>query len=157
MPFRICKSFEIESGHMLSKHPGKCRFPHGHSRRIEVVLAADTLDANDMVCDFKALKEALRELIDRWDHAMCLNDADPQFAFHQQTYGAAIVPFKNTDPTSEILAREVFRETQRRLQATQKALAESAGSASVHQIGHAVRLERVRVTETSSSWAEYFE
>ena len=40
MPFRIGKSFVIESGHLLSKHPGKCRFPHGHSRRVEVVLAA---------------------------------------------------------------------------------------------------------------------
>ena len=60
MPFRICKTFEIESGHMLSKHGGKCRFPHGHSRRIEVVLVADQLNAADMVCDFKALKMASR-------------------------------------------------------------------------------------------------
>ncbi len=49
MPFRICKTFSIESGHILSKHPGKCRFPHGHSRTVEVVLTADHLDASDMV------------------------------------------------------------------------------------------------------------
>src|SRR5947209_8102903 len=35
MAFRICKTIEIENGHMLSKHPDKCRFPHGHSRRVE--------------------------------------------------------------------------------------------------------------------------
>ena len=45
MRYRICKSFEIESGHMLSKHPGRCRFPHGHSRRVDVVLSAEDLDA----------------------------------------------------------------------------------------------------------------
>ena len=46
MPFRVCKSFEIENGHMLSKHPDKCRFPHGHTRKVDCVLVADTLDDN---------------------------------------------------------------------------------------------------------------
>ena len=64
MPFRICKTFEIESGHLLSKHPDKCRFPHGHSRTVEVVLAADQLDANDMVCDFQTVKSALTAFLE---------------------------------------------------------------------------------------------
>ena len=63
MPYRVCKVFEVESGHMLSKHPDRCRFPHGHSRRVEVVVAADELDSHDMVCDFKALKLAIGDLI----------------------------------------------------------------------------------------------
>ena len=150
MPFRICKSFEVESGHLLSKHPGKCRFPHGHSRRIDVVLVADALDANDMVCDFKALKDAVQSFVDRWDHALCLNTADPQFAHLAQTYGTHIVPFANTDPTSEVLARAVFDEATRRLGA-------AAGEATAtFAIPAGVRVERVRGTETSSSWAEYF-
>ena len=49
MPYRICKTIEIENGHMLSKHPDKCRFPHGHTRRVELVLEADDLDENGMV------------------------------------------------------------------------------------------------------------
>ena len=151
MPYRICKSFEIESGHMLSKHSGKCRFPHGHSRRIEVVLVADKLNAADMVCDFKALKEALESFLERWDHALCLNTADPEFAHLERTYQPRVVPFADADPTSEMMARAVFEEGTRRLcDATahpNPALAIPAG----------VRIERVRVTETSSSWAEYFE
>ena len=35
--YRIAKTFEVEYGHRLCKHPEKCRFPHGHSLRIEVV------------------------------------------------------------------------------------------------------------------------
>ncbi|RFC52406.1 MAG: 6-pyruvoyl tetrahydropterin synthase [Verrucomicrobia bacterium] len=35
MPFRICKTIEIENGHMLSKHSDKCQFPHGHTRKVE--------------------------------------------------------------------------------------------------------------------------
>jgi 6-pyruvoyltetrahydropterin/6-carboxytetrahydropterin synthase len=151
MPFRICKTFEIESGHMLSKHPDNCRFPHGHSRRIEIVLVADDLDARDMVCDFKALKAALRAFLDGWDHAMCLNTADPQFAFFQQRYGERIVPFPNCDPTSEAMSRAIFHDATRRLRGV------SERHDATFPIRPHVRVERVRVTETSSSWAEYFE
>ena len=147
MPYRICKIFEIESGHILSKHPGKCRFPHGHSRRVEVVLAADTLDANDMVCDFKAVKHALQTFLDSWDHALALNTDDPNFAFYQEKHGARIIPSAHTDPTTEVMARTVFDELSRALVA--------AARPGDFAIAPGVRVERVRVTETSSSWAEY--
>jgi len=141
MPFRISKTFEIESGHVLSKHPDKCRFPHGHSRKVEVVLAADRLDANDMVCDFHVLKTALATFLERWDHALCLNTADPHFEFFRATYGDRIIPFDHADPTSEVMARTIFEELQRQLATLPAA--------------RAVRLERVRVTETGTTWAEY--
>ncbi|MBI2514060.1 MAG: 6-carboxytetrahydropterin synthase [Opitutae bacterium] len=147
MPYRIAKSFEIETGHLLTKHPEKCRFPHGHSRRVEVVLAADTLDANDMVCDFKAVKHALADFLARWDHAFAINTADPQFAYFQQVYGERVVPFTDTDPTSEVMAKAVFDELTRRLAARTPV--------DGYLIGQHVRVERVRITETSSSWAEY--
>jgi 6-pyruvoyltetrahydropterin/6-carboxytetrahydropterin synthase len=149
MPFRICKSFEIESGHLLSKHPEKCRFPHGHTRTVEVVLAADELDANDMVCDFRTIKTALADFLDSWDHAFCINTSDPQYAFYRATYGDRIIPFDHTDPTSEVMARAVFDELKRRLAETAKNPAPQASLPS------GVRIERVRVTETSTSWAEY--
>ena len=59
MPYRICKTIDIENGHMLSKHPDKCQFPHGHTRKVEFVLEAAQLDQNEMVCDFKIIKTAL--------------------------------------------------------------------------------------------------
>lgn len=139
MPFRIAKSFTVESGHLLTKHPGACRFPHGHSRTVEIVVASDTLDANDMVCDFKALKAAAKAAVERYDHTFALNTADPRYPELRQAYGDAIVAFPDIDPTSEVVAREIFR-------AVRAALAVPA-----------VRLERVRVTETSTSWAEYWE
>lgn len=148
MPYRICKTFEIESGHLLSKHPGKCRFPHGHSRRVEVVLAADSLDERDMVCDFKALKQLAADFLDRWDHALAVNSADPQAAAFQHAYGERVVVFPGTDPTSEVMAKALFDELARRLAAD----AVRSGDYPIRRI---VRLERVRVTETSSSWAEY--
>jgi len=148
MPYRISKSFEIESGHQLSKHPGKCRFPHGHSRRVDVVLAADTLDANDMVCDFKAVKRLLEDFLAQWDHALAINSADPQAASLREVYGERVIVFPNVDPTSEVMAKTLYDELTRRLGA-------EAARTGDYAIRRAVRVERVRVTETSSSWAEY--
>ncbi|HWL16480.1 MAG TPA: 6-carboxytetrahydropterin synthase [Opitutus sp.] len=139
MPFRIAKSFTVESGHLLTKHAGGCRFPHGHSRTIEIVVTSDALDANDMVCDFKALKAAAAAAVERFDHTFALNTADPRFAELHAAYGERVIPFENTDPTTEVLAREIFRAVRARL-----------------QLPHA-KLERVRVTETATSWGEYWE
>jgi 6-pyruvoyltetrahydropterin/6-carboxytetrahydropterin synthase len=149
MPYRIAKTLTFESGHLLSKHKGRCRFPHGHSRTVEVVLAADRLDANDMVCDFKAVKRALESFLDRWDHALCLNTADPGCALLKEAYGERVITFTDTDPTTEVMARTIF-DTLR------LTLAEEGGNPRAeYPIPPGVRLERVRVSETATSWAEY--
>lgn len=149
MPFRIAKTFTIESGHLLTKHPGACRFPHGHSRTVEVVVVAEILNDHDMVCDFKALKTAAAAVIDRYDHAFALNTADPKFNDFRSAYGDRVLAFIRTDPTSEVLAREIFREVRSQLAA--------AFADAEHPISRDVRLERIRVTETGTSWAEYWE
>ncbi len=152
MPYRISKSFVVESGHILSKHPGACRFPHGHSRTVEIVLSADTLDARDMVCDFKALKQTVHEVVQAFDHSMALNTSDPYFAEYQKAYGERIIPFADTDPTSEVMARRLFDKV--------KSLLASAAAQEgdpVFPVRHSVRLERIRVSETPSTWAEYSE
>ena len=152
MPFRIAKTFTVESGHLLTKHPGACRFPHGHSRTVEVVLTADTLDARDMVCDFKALKRVIETAVSRYDHSLALNTADPQFTTLRAAYGDRVVPFEQTDPTSEAMARIIFREIRSSLATASQSVADPA-----YPIAPAVRLERVRLTETATSWAEYWE
>ena len=149
MPYRICKTFEIESGHMLSKHPANCKFPHGHSRTVELVLSADTLDDHEMVCDYKVLKTLLADFLDTLDHAMCMNTDDPQFEAMQTQYGARVVAFQNEDPTTEVLARSIY-------EFCREALANYASTnGGAYHLRDAVALERVRVSETSSSWAEY--
>ena len=141
MPFRIAKSITVESGHLLTKNPGACRFPHGHSRTIEIVVASEALDPADMVCDFKMLKAAAAETVARFDHTFALNTADPRFAEMRNAYGERVVPFAGTDPTTEVLAREIFQAIRTQLSA----------------LAPDVKLERIRVTETATSWAEYWE
>ena len=44
MPYRIFKTYEIEIAHMLSKHTVLCKYPHGHTRKLEFVLDSEKLD-----------------------------------------------------------------------------------------------------------------
>ncbi len=148
--FRICKRIELESGHLLSKHPGSCQFPHGHTRSVELVLSAETLDARDMVVDFKAVKEAMGEFLGKFDHALCMNTDDAHYETFRCIYGERIIPFEHSDPTSEAMARAVFLFAK-------KALQRAAQHPGLYPVRDCVKLERVRVWETSSSWAEYEE
>jgi 6-pyruvoyltetrahydropterin/6-carboxytetrahydropterin synthase len=151
MPYRICKTFEIENGHMLSKHPEKCRFPHGHSRKVEFTLEAETLDANEMVCDFKVIKEMMGEFLDAYDHAMCMNTEDPQFAALKAAYGERVIGFERADPTTELLAKAIFDHFQQALRA------QAALPSARYPVRADLRVVKVRLWETSSSWAEYWE
>jgi 6-pyruvoyltetrahydropterin/6-carboxytetrahydropterin synthase len=147
--YRICKSIEIESGHMLSKHPDKCRFPHGHTRKVEFVLEADELDGNEMVCDFKIIKDAVGGWLDGFDHSLCMNTADSAFEEFKARYGERVIGFENEDPTTEVLAKTIFDH------ATQALASYAASFCARYPLAKGVRLVRVRVWETSSSWAEY--
>lgn len=141
MPYRIGKTFEFESGHLLSKHPGACRFPHGHSRKVEFVLEADVLNENDMVCDFQTLKEATAEIVRQFDHAFCLNTSAPKYAEMKAAYGERIVAFENIDPTTEVLAKRIF----------------DAAKIKLANFAPHSRLIKVRVWETARTWAEFSE
>lgn len=148
--YRICKRIEVESGHMLSKHPGNCKFPHGHTRAVEMIFAADTLDASDMVMDFKVVKAMMGEFIQQFDHSLCVNTDDPLFEILKKTYGERVIGFDTSDPTSEVMARTIFLHAREALKQAKQGKYE-------WPVRDVVRLERVRVWETSSSWSEYEE
>ena len=149
MTYRICRTFDVESGHQLAKHPEQCRFPHGHSRRVEVVLESDHLDAHGMVCDFSVVKEAARQVVEVFDHALCVNTRDPMYATLKKAYGARVVGFNNEDPTTEVVARTLFNS----IRANLKAQAKKKGAR--YPLRRGVRLVRVRIWETAHGWAEF--
>lgn len=151
MPYRICKTFEIENGHMLSKHPDLCKFPHGHSRKVEVVLEADSLDQNEMVCDFKALKASLNEYLKTLDHAICVNTQDKNFKQLKAAFGDRVVAFEAVDPTTEVMAKTIHDVVKRKLAAY------AADPATRYPLRPSVRVVKIRLWETSCSWAEYSE
>ena len=139
--YRICKTIEIANAHLLSKNKRNCRFPHGHTRKIEVVLESPVLNENDMVCDFSDLKRIVNELADEWDHALCINSEDPACEGAVACFLGRVRVFEKRDPTTEVLVEEFYKRLAPR----------------IPELGEEVRLRRVRIWETSSSWAEYEE
>jgi len=151
MPYTICKTFVVENAHILSKHPDDCKFPHGHSRKIDIVLKAENLDQNEMVCDFYLLDKIAGEVISKYDHAICVNTDDPNFEQLKKMYGTKVVAFDKTDPTTEIMAKSIYNELKKKLRD------QITASDSKYPFSNEVHLVKVRIYETSDSWAEYSE
>lgn len=71
----VTKVFRIEAAHHLPNHGGKCRFPHGHSYKVEVTVTGPlNLDPGSkeygMVIDFSRLKSVIKEnIVEVYDHS----------------------------------------------------------------------------------------
>ena len=116
---------------------------------MEFVLQAEHLDGNEMVCDFLVVKELIGEYLEAFDHAICVNTADPGYAELRSRYGEKIISFENEDPTTEVMARVIFEAFVKRL--ADYSSNRDPGLSSDRE----VRLVSVKVWETASSWAEY--
>lgn len=99
--FEVTVEDTFAAGHALRGYRGKCENPHGHNYRVRVTLAGEKLDQIGLLYDFKDLKAAMGEIIDRLDHQY-LNDLDA---------------FKELNPSAENLARYFYQETNARLRA----------------------------------------
>ena len=85
----------FEAAHHLPDYPGKCARLHGHNWVVETVVKGRELDKLGMLVDFKTVKKALNNVLDRYDHRF-LNE---------------LVPFNTgVNPTAENLARIIFTE-----------------------------------------------
>jgi 6-pyruvoyltetrahydropterin/6-carboxytetrahydropterin synthase len=104
-----------------------------------------------MVCDYKALKMLVVDLVERLDHAMALNSEDPQLD-GLQTIGERVILFDDQDPTTEVLVRWLYEQISDRIEADGKV---KSPTGATYEIPKGLELERVRVWETSTSWAEY--
>ncbi len=149
--YRVAKVFEVEYAHRLSKHPEKCRWLHGHRLKIEVVVRGDHLDANDMVCDYKALKTLVLDLVEELDHGIALSSSDPHRS-SLESLSERVTVFEGQDPTTEALARRLAGAIAARLTPGREVVTASGAR---YRIPEGLRLERVRVWETATSWGEY--
>ena len=85
----------FEAAHQVKGYPGKCARLHGHNWRIVAQVRGTELDDLGMLIDFKDVKAALKESLDRFDHRF-LNE---------------LAPFKDgVNPTAENLARLIYKE-----------------------------------------------
>ena len=122
--WRLNVATNFSSSHQLRNYQGKCENLHGHNFIVEAEVEGNTLDPDTgILIDFKELKRKLSAITDNLDHCH-LNDL-PQF--------------KKDNPSSEHIARYIFKELQ-------KSLADNS-----------VRVRCVTVSEKDSSRATYLE
>lgn len=92
--FELTIRSHIAAAHQLHGYEGPCKNLHGHTWDIEAVMTHDQLDNIGLVTDFKVLKNKLQKVLGPLDH-VCLND---------------LPAFKGINPSTENLARHVYRE-----------------------------------------------
>jgi 6-pyruvoyltetrahydropterin/6-carboxytetrahydropterin synthase len=97
--FEVSVEESFAAGHALRGYRGKCENPHGHNYKVRITLRGQELDKIGLLFDFKDLKLAMNQIIDRLDHQY-LNDLDP---------------FKVANPSAENLARYFYDETSQQL------------------------------------------
>jgi 6-pyruvoyltetrahydropterin/6-carboxytetrahydropterin synthase len=74
MTYRVTVTARFEAAHNLIHYRGQAEPLHGHSYRVEAVLEADALDADDLAADFVAAREELARIAAAFDYTY-LNDA----------------------------------------------------------------------------------
>lgn len=82
MSANIVQRLEIDAGHRLMGHEGKCRNAHGHRYVFEVECSAVDLDHLGRVIDFSVVKQVLGGWLDaHWDHGFLYQEGDPLGTF----------------------------------------------------------------------------
>lgn len=62
----IIKSFS--AAHLLAEIGGKCEVLHGHNFKVEITVAAEDLNSNGLLIDFRFLKKHLNDILEDMDH-----------------------------------------------------------------------------------------
>ena len=137
--YRIRKLFTVAAAHKLTSAYSKCCTEqiHGHTYLIEVFLKSQTLDKTGMILDFGQLKDILGDEIEKFDHALLLDEQDLVITeeLKKSNKNLILLPY---NPTAENMAADLFHRIR-------------------HKLGNDLHhlLEKVRVHESPTGWAEY--
>ena len=105
--YQVVKEIHFCYGHRLMNYDGKCAHPHGHNGKIEIELAAASLDHRGMVYDFGDIKEIIQKWVDlELDHKMILKKNDPLVEILKNLKEPYFLMEEN--PTAESLAKLIF-------------------------------------------------
>lgn len=89
------------AAHNLRNYKGKCENLHGHNYKVRVALEGKELDSTGLLFDFVHLKQVIQGVIRTLDHKY-LNETPP---------------FDRLNPSAENIARHIYEEASRQLQA----------------------------------------
>ncbi len=121
--FEVFFKSGFAASHQLRGYPGDCSRLHGHNWTVEVYVECRELNEIGIGIDFYDIDKALKKIMLEMDHSN-LND---------------LPAFKDQNPTSENVARYVYRELAGELDAP------------------SIRVVRVKVCETPDAGVVYRE
>ncbi len=99
--WRLKVKKDFSAAHQLRNYGGKCENMHGHNFGVEVEIEGDRLDSKvEILMDFKELKKELSEVLETLDHKH-LNSTEF---------------FEHRNPSSENIARYIYKEMQKRIE-----------------------------------------
>ena len=84
---------QFAAAHQLRDFGGKCERLHGHNWKVEVYVRGERLGENGLLIDFKEIKTAAKNALERLDHQF-LND---------------LPSFKTLNPSSENIAFYLYK------------------------------------------------
>ncbi|AOY60545.1 6-carboxytetrahydropterin synthase QueD [Desulfococcus multivorans] len=113
----------FSAAHCLEGYPGDCARLHGHNWIIEVHVRCERLNEIGIGIDFRDIKTAVKEVLQGLDH-FNLNE---------------LPAFKSVNPTSENIARFLYKELSWILNAD------------------GIKVSKVKVCETPGAGAYYWE
>ncbi|MBW1998342.1 MAG: 6-carboxytetrahydropterin synthase QueD [Deltaproteobacteria bacterium] len=87
------------AAHQLEECGGGCERLHGHNWKVEVYVAGPSLGEQGLLVDFRVIKDATERVVKALDHQF-LNE---------------LTEFKGVNPSSENIARHIFRALSREL------------------------------------------
>jgi len=141
--YRIRKRFRFEAAHQLEEaYSAACSdCIHGHSYIVDVYIVSRTLNTAGMVMDFGLVSKICCFIKEEWDHALFLPS---NIAIqHQNLPEKTLVTTEN--PTAENMAKWIYQRIFTDIQ--------EAGGNEPEDL----KLQKVRVHETHTGWAEFGE
>lgn len=112
---------EFAAAHRIKEAEGKCERLHGHTWKVQVTIQGKKLDERGMLIDFREVKKIIKKSLDKLDHQY-LNEV-----------------LKNIEPTTENIAKYLFKELERELNSER------------------VKLSEIKVGESDKTWVSYSE
>lgn len=94
----LYKEVQFDASHRLLHYNGKCANLHGHRWKTEVWMEGEPDLTTGILIDYNAI----RQIIDRFDHQILLNEADPIIPCIKKHQQVITTP---GEPTSELLAK----------------------------------------------------
>ena len=92
--YKLNVTSHFASAHKLLGYEGLCKNLHGHNWKVRVGIECQNTDEIGMTIDFGDVKKALNDIMEVLDHSY-LNDLEP---------------FKKENPTSENIAKYIYKE-----------------------------------------------